>query len=326
MLNKNIKRILNQKIHSWADSVDDPNIKNLILSNAIISGGAIVSLIENQKPNDYDVYFRNLDSLQKVAEYYVDKFTKMMSDPENHINSTSYTPVVQKCVWDDTNNKWIVIHNKSTSQQGDIRLRVFVRSSGGVGVDFDAYEESNEFRKDCAKIGQEIKDAKIKITENSYSPVFISANAITLSDDIQLVLRFYGEPEEIHTNYDYVHCTCTYTMWDDKLDIPCDAWESIVNKNLHYIGSKYPLCSLIRARKFMSRGWQINAGQFVKIALQLSELDLKNLHVFEEQLIGVDSVYFRQVIDAVQKMKDKDSSYVSDTRYLIKLINEVFDE
>nr|MCU0343906.1 T9SS type A sorting domain-containing protein [Ignavibacterium sp.] len=48
--------------------------------------------------------------------------------------------------------------------------------------------------------------------DKKYRPVFISENAITLSDKVQLVIRFYGTPAEIHDNYDYAHCMCYFDL------------------------------------------------------------------------------------------------------------------
>ena len=110
----------------------------------------------------------------------------------------------------------------------------------------------------------------------SYRPVFLTANAITLSDKIQIVLRFWGEPEEIHKNYDFVHCTNYWTSWDGYLDLKTQALECIINKELRYVGSRYPVCSIFRVRKFLERGWKINAGQLLKACMQISELDMLN--------------------------------------------------
>ena len=33
---------------------------------------------------------------------------------------------------------------------------------------------------------------------------------LTLSGAVQLIIRFYGPPEEIHANYDFIHCTCCW--------------------------------------------------------------------------------------------------------------------
>jgi hypothetical protein len=96
--------------------------------------------------------------------------------------------------------------------------------------------------------------------------------------------------------------------------------EAMLSKELRYVGSKYPICSLVRVRKFVGRGWRINAGQILKMAMQISELDLTNIEVLEDQLTGVDTAYFVQLVD---KLKEKDPSKV-DTAYLVELIDKIF--
>jgi hypothetical protein len=34
-----------------------------------------------------------------------------------------------------------------------------------------------------------------------HRPIYFSNNAMTLSDKMQLIIRFYGEPDKIHENY-----------------------------------------------------------------------------------------------------------------------------
>lgn len=157
-----------------------------------------------------------------------------------------------------------------------------------------------------------------------YRVLFVTSNAITLSDKMQLILRFQGEPEEIHKNYDFVHCTNYWTSWDKKLTLRPEALEAILTKELRYIGSKYPICSLIRVRKFIARGWTINAGQFVKMAYQVSKLDLDDANVLEDQLVGVDSAYFSQVIEQLKKKTDESGGAKLDGTYLMTLIDKIF--
>src|SRR5690606_18878685 len=121
-------------------------------------------------------------------------------------------------------------------------------------------------------------------TKPKYRPVFLSSNAITLSNKLQLILRFYGEPDEIHKNYDFVHCTSYYDHKDKQLTLRPEALEAILTKELRYVGSLYPLCSIIRLRKFIARGWTINAGQILKMALQLSKMDLTKPEILQDQL------------------------------------------
>jgi hypothetical protein len=172
----------------------------------------------------------------------------------------------------------------------------------------DTYEEI-----ESTVLSQKEKDAK-------YVPRFLTTNAITLSGKIQIVLRFYGEPDTIHENYDFVHCTNYWSSWDNNLVLRQTALEALLSKELRYVGSKYPICSLVRLRKFIQRGWCVNAGQILKMAFQISELNLKDIKVLEDQLVGVDTAYFIQLID---RLKRKDPEEV-DGAYLIEIIDRIF--
>lgn len=322
MKGKNIKTHLKRKIGDWIANINDQTVKDAILENAIITGGAIVSLLQDEKPRDYDIYFRNEESLKLVAEYYVKKYIEANKEK---FEEEGLCPSVQRCYWNEERKVWSVL-SENSSKRDDERIRVFIRSIGAVGVDYEPHGETDsQYRRAMARIGEELKkNPKTSIGElPDYSPIFITNNAITLKNDVQIILRFYGNPEEIHKNYDFVHCTSYWTSWDNELVMPARALEAIINKELYYVGSKYPLCSIIRSRKFLKRGWHIDAGQYVKMVLQLNALDLKNLHVFEEQLIGVDSAYFGAVINKVAELQKSGTSV--DENYLIKLVNEVFD-
>ena len=336
MLGKNIRIHLKKKIQDWASSVEDPEVKKAILEKTLITGGAIVSLLQDEDPNDYDVYFRDAESCKLVAQYYVNQFIDAASKKKKDLPQIE----LQRCRWVEKTGEggkvtgcWAVLKGEERCE--DERIRVFIRSQGAVGEDFDPYGEQSDnyqYRKALAKISAAMKKAgteeegQKKKDKKPYHTKFITNNAISLSDDIQIVLRFYGEPAEIHKNYDFVHCSSYYTSWDDKLELPSRALEAIINKELFYMGSRYPLCSIIRTRKFMGRGWHINAGQYVKLVLQLNEMDLKNLHVFEEQLIGVDSAYFTGLISSIEKMRHDHPDFEPDTGYLIKLIDQIFED
>lgn len=190
-------------------------------------------------------------------------------------------------------------HQIELKADGD-RVKVFVRSTG-IAI-----------------------DDKVESIEGVYEPVCLTSNAISLTNDVQLVLRFYGDAEEIHKNYDYIHATSYWTSYDNDLVLRKEALESILTKELIYSGSKYPLCSILRSKKFINRGWTINAGQYLKMVLQLNELDLSNLDILEEQLTGVDSAYFSLIISALKNKKASDPSFKPDNSYIFELINRIF--
>ena len=154
-----------------------------------------------------------------------------------------------------------------------------------------------------------------------YNIKFISPNAITLNNKLQLVFRFIGDPEEIYKNYDFVHCMNHYDYYTGQTTASHEALLSLMSKQLIYRGSKYPVCSIMRLRKFLKRGWTINAGHILKMAIQISQLDLTDPHVLKDQCQGVDSLYFMRFLEELEEDPEK----ISDTSYLFNLLDEVFD-
>ena len=268
---KTVNKILSSKFNNWANSITDEELRKLVIENTIITGGSIVSLLLNEEPNDFDIYFRNHDTCLKVALYYAKFFPGKVEIRDNTNQAGEESP-------------------------GQISIRVT------PDLIYQGTEEAADDSPEAAE-GQDEK----------FNPVFMSSNAITLSDKIQIVVRFYGEPEQIHANYDFVHCTSYWKSWDEELVTPVAALTAIMGKELFYVGSKYPLCSLIRIRKFIQRGWTISAGQMLKIILQLNELDLFDIKVLQDQLVGVDSAYFAQLLEALKDADPKklNASYIN---------------
>ena len=153
-----------------------------------------------------------------------------------------------------------------------------------------------------------------------YRPVFISENAITLSDKVQLVTRFYDEPDKIHDNYDFVHATCYFDVKNNELVTPEKALLSLMSRTLVYHGSLYPIASVFRTKKFINRGWRITAGQQLKMMWQISEINLKDYETIREQLTGVDQAYLFMLISALKNVDPEkiNSSYVAD------IIDDIF--
>ena len=157
-----------------------------------------------------------------------------------------------------------------------------------------------------------------------YRPQYFSPNAISLSNDLQIVLRFWGTPEQIHETFDYVHATNYYTT-KDGLVTNLKAIESLLTKQLKYQGSHYPLTSIIRSKKFIKRGFNMGAGEYLKMIYQVSLLDLNNPDVLEEQLIGVDVAYFAALIAILRGKFDVDPFFKMTMEYLVGIIDEVFE-
>ncbi|MCK4518357.1 hypothetical protein KAT92_06275 [Candidatus Babeliales bacterium] len=159
--------------------------------------------------------------------------------------------------------------------------------------------------------------------KTKYLPKVLTCNAITLTDNIQLITRFFGSIDTIHSTFDFEHCKCHWDSSYRNVILPPSSLECILTKQLIYTGSLYPICSIIRTRKFIKREWNISAGEYLKMAYQISKLDLDNVDVLADQLIGVDVAYFNDLIDQLK-------TYVSgggciDNLYIVKLVDEIFN-
>mgnify|MGYP000451079090 CR=1 FL=1 len=291
MQKKTIRKVLNNKISEWISSIDDESVRELVKSNTIVTGGSIASMLLKEPVNDYDVYFRNEETVLAVAEYYVKEFKKRNRSPNLFVS--------QK---DDR----IAFHHEDGHIESDELIELKSKNSEVDPED---------------TIVQTIESETDTESTEKYRPVFISENAVTLSDRIQLVVRFYGEPEEIHENYDFVHACNYYDYADDNLILKPKALEALLERKLYYVGSLYPICSIFRAKKFIKRDWSISAGELLKIMFQISKIDMTDIDELKSQLVGVDALYFTQLLNKLKNNPEK----VNET-YLFNLIDELWND
>lgn len=309
---KTIKAVIKKKMVDWVESIEDENVKKLVKKNTIVTGGCIASMLLKEKVNDYDIYFRDKETVKAVTQYYIDRFK---IKKKNGIE----TPIVMVEEEDRISIK--IQSSGIASEEGTKQNYEYFESrpeeEAGSYVG-EVMQNIGDIEEQYEKSEEESLEVENKEGKDKYRPVFMSTNAITLSGKIQIVIRFYGEPDKIHENYDFVHCT---NYWDSgKLVLKQPALEALLARELKYVGSKYPLCSIIRMRKFIKRGWSITAGQILKMAMQLNELDLKNIATLREQLTGVDVAYFQQVLHLLEA---KNTEKV-DTTYLLEIIDRMF--
>lgn len=331
---KNIDKHIRAKVDDWLSSIEDKALVNLLRPNIIVTGGSIVSLLTDEPVHDYDIYFQTKEAAFAAACHYVQQFVKGLK--EHDARKVIY-------IADQNKRKLFDPYSGKVEPLNDVTRLMIVVKSAGVERESGA-ENYQYFETMPDQLGESYVENVFATTENAgalidqadieetyeelqeealaakgkYRPVFLTTNAITLSNKVQLVIRFFGSPSEIHENYDYVHCTNYWT--NVSLVLKQEALEAILAKELRYIGSLYPICSIIRMRKFLKRGWYINAGQILKMAYQISKLDLDNISVLEDQLIGVDTAYFVQLI---ARLKNRTQGNI-DQAYLIKIIEELF--
>ncbi len=316
MKKKTINKVLSDKFDDFLKSIKDDSVKSLVKENSIITGGCIASMLLQEQVNDFDLYFTNKETTVAVAKYYVSEMLK--KSEHKFVDGDKTIPI-----YVDYETDRVKIHIKSAGIAGE---------KGETNYQYFESRPSEEGESFVDAVVNQVAEADETFIDMSalekYRAVFMSANAITLSDKIQIVIRFYGDPDNIHQHYDYIHCTNYWLSKTKELTLKQPALEALMARELVYVGSKYPICSIIRTRKFLKRGFTINAGQYLKMAFQVSKLDLENLEVLEDQLIGVDAAYFGQLVDALKshssRKKESGEEFKLDYGYLAAIIDKIF--
>lgn len=300
---KTIKKVINKKLDEWIESIDDKSLREVLYKNTLVTGGSIASMVLGEPVNDFDIYFKNKETVIKVAEYYINKIR----------NNTSYQVAL---------DRKIITNIRGIDEEV---ISIMVPSAGSLTLIESENDAENVFDNEDHEYQETDEIAQDLENKQKYQVAFVSPNAITLTDKIQLVLRFYGEPEQIHKNFDFVHAQGVFDLFTQKLTIPNEALLAMTSRTLIYTGSLYPIASLFRSKKFLSRGWGISAGEYLKIAFQISKLDLKNLQVLKEQLTGVDMTYLKMVYYALEQAFKSNPSLDIDSQYVVEVIDKIFN-
>ncbi len=317
MKTKTINKIITKRFEQFLESITNEEVKKLVQKNSLISGGCIASMLLKEKINDYDIYFTNKETCLAVAKYYRDK---MVKDDPNLVIKLIDMDEVLKLVPEDPERKYV--EDRGFTQPGRVGLFCKAENQKVEQVsEEEMHDKVEELQEERDKLAEEDKGEKYRV-------LFVSPNAISLSHKVQIILRFYGTPEEIHSNFDFVHCTNYWLSDDYQLMLNQKALESLIARELVYIGSKYPIASVIRTRKFVTRGWSCNAGAYLKMCYQISKLNLDQIAVLEDQLVGVDVMYFIRVINALKSAqeahKDDPQPFCITYEYISSIIDRIF--
>ena len=269
-----LKEVLRGKLKSYLVTLPE-ELRLEVAKNINICGGAIASGLIGERINDYDVYFTNIETAKKVADYYI-----------------ALTGVDTKAIITDFTN---------INGVTEPRLYLRTKSDGVRAIDV------TEIAKDPSK---------------KFYPRFITDNAISLTDKIQLITRFTGAPDKIHSNFDYAHAMCSYNYFDNTLNVSQEALEAMLSRTLIYRGSLYPIASVFRLRKFIRRGWKITAGQILKIVFQINKLNLRDMDTLADQLTGVDLHYMSNLLE---RLNGK-NLYELDHNYVCTVLDEIFGD
>lgn len=300
MQTKSINHAIRSKINEWIETITDTQLREDLKKSVLVSGGSIASLYLGEPVNDFDIYIQERSVLLDLTEYYCKGIIEV-----EILDGAKRDEYIDEYREGFSIEEFLKHPSHRASSLRNLRpeqIKLYIARGGGF-------------------------KPELKLVDNKpvkYQPLYFSPNAISLTDQLQIVIRFWGTPDEIHKTFDYIHAT-NYWTHTKGVVINLEAIESLLTKTLKYQGSFYPLTSVIRSKKFVKRGFNINAGELLKMMFQLSLLDLTDLDVLEEQLIGIDVAYFETLITALRDVQERDPEFKLTPEYINNLIDVIFN-
>lgn len=152
--------------------------------------------------------------------------------------------------------------------------------------------------------------------------IFISENAVTFENKFQVIFRFIGEPEVITEQFDFDHC-CAYIKHECNkgLVVPNHTIKSLMTKELKVRGTKYPIDTIHRSRKYIERGYTLDIVEMLKLVMAINDLSLRDTMVFRDQMIGIDALYLRAFIETI----DSGDVEIGNSESIFDILREAYD-
>ena len=186
-----------------------------------------------------------------------------------------------------------------------------------------------EFNKDelndkliRGNISGDIAACNSELSNSSYLLRYVSKNAFSFKNGIQLIFRFIGEPEEVFTTFDYEHCKVAYKLSavdSGVIQFLGQSSEAIATRSLIYTGRSRFVCSaLSRMIKFSSRGWKLSPQVLLNLLASCLKIDWSSLKAVEEELLGFYSLTPEHVQSVLDELSQKENFSIKEVAELVE--------
>jgi hypothetical protein len=148
-----------------------------------------------------------------------------------------------------------------------------VSALSGIGIrDYDIYFETETLAKRYEKHLAQLSDP-FSIGEFKYGKFSLTH----IESGISFIIKLWGAPSEIIETFDFMHCKC-YAYLNDKEPTLSDEVLSLINrKELEIWNPQHPHRTLMRAAKFINRGWNVSPDVWEDICTNSGFADLTTL-------------------------------------------------
>jgi hypothetical protein len=105
---------------------------------------------------------------------------------------------------------------------------------------------------------------------------------------VQLIRVLTGTPQQIIDSFDFTICQGAFD--GERFILGADFLQHIAQRRLVFnIAAEYPICSLYRARKFITRGYRLSGIDAIKLGLRIHSIKIDTYADLRKQLMGIDT-------------------------------------
>ena len=125
--------------------------------------------------------------------------------------------------------------------------------------------------------------------------------------------------------FDFTVCMGAFYFSDEMFCLSDRFLLDLSRKELKFnVNAKYPLSSLFRVRKYLSKGYTISGTDIIKIGLSINNLDMKTYSDLKDQLLGIDTAFLQELTDKLMSPEYAEKRY--DFNEFMDMINMYYLE
>lgn len=104
--------------------------------------------------------------------------------------------------------------------------------------------------------------------------------------------------KKVFDHYDYTICMGGYSFKHDAFFFDDLFFKHLAQRRLVFNHkTDFPLCSLVRAAKYVKRGYTISGVEQLKLALTVNNLSIKTYKSLRDQMLGIDTMFLTPLTD-----------------------------
>ena len=174
---------------------------------------------------------------------------------------------------------------------------------------------------------------KIDLPEKKFEIIIQTETADTWRNTengkiFQIIKKFYGRPEDIMKKFDFTISMGAYLPRVDEFILDDRFLYHLAERRLVFnIETDYPISSVWRMKRFLSKGYRIGAVDLITLCLRVHNLKIKTFEDLKKQLDGIDTALLKPLTDKlVEEKGDKEYDLMEFLEYMEKTLGKIWKD